>query len=95
MSYRDIAARSKLSKTRVIQISKLDRWDDLPVRVVEAFSLACGVNLLKPDVHLRRRRLVDYPAKGNLAQRRMYDRLMRELTSKRSGSPSPSGCPAA
>ena len=61
----------------VIKISKLDRWDSLPLRVVEAYTHACGVNLLNPSKSLEivRRRMV-FISRASAVQRKMYARLL-------------------
>lgn len=77
MSNRDIAARAGLSKSSVIKISRLERWDTLPLKTVESFSRACGVDLLQPSRHIHfLRTRGNYLKGGTPQQKKLVLRLM-------------------
>ena len=85
MTVQEICDRSQLCRMRVIQISKLSSWSSLPVEDVQAFSEACGVNLLAPAEQLKflRRRKRAYLERATAGQRRMLARIMATLVSER------------
>jgi hypothetical protein len=77
MSHEDIARASGLSSARVRQISVLRTWENLPLRTIEAFAAACGVDLLRPGrirKFAKQKRLV-FLTRATHAQRKMYARL--------------------
>lgn len=82
MTNLDIARASGLSKSYVVKISALSKWDSLPLDTIEAFSIACGVDLLRTSdqVDFWRRRKKAYLENATTAQRKMFGRLMSELT---------------
>lgn len=78
MSHQDVATKAGMARSYVVKISHLDRWDDLPLKTIQAFSTACGVNLLAPgrQIAFTRRRKMAYIANGHASQRKMFARLL-------------------
>lgn len=81
MSHTDIALRSGLSRSTVVAISKLNKWDNLPLKRIQAFSEACGVDLLRPKTSMRivRKRRLGFMSAANSAQRKMFGRILGTL----------------
>ena len=81
LSNQDISDASGLARSTVVKISKLDRWDNLPLKTIEAFTRACGVDLLAPkrSLYIIRKRAMDYTRNANHQQRKMYQRLLKGL----------------
>jgi len=82
MTEEEICERSGLSRVRVVQISHMASWSLLRLSDIEAFSHACGVNLLQPKKHLRflRHRNLSYLDRATVAQRKMLAKLMAGIT---------------
>lgn len=82
-SHRDLAKRSGLSKSTITELSKAESWSDVKVGVVEAFSKACGVNLMTPGREQKRFRKQkrSFLKKGSKPQRRMYLELIKHTVS--------------
>jgi hypothetical protein len=77
MSHRDLAAASGLSKTKVAELSLRRSWEGVPIDVVEAFSKACGVDLLRPGrtwEYLRRYKRV-HLQNATPAQKEFFKRM--------------------
>ncbi len=88
MSVRDLAAISGLSRAGVSKLSRLMTWNTVGIETAHRFSLACGVNLLSTSRQrefVTRRRLV-YQKHLTPAQRTMYDRLTKTLSSRKNTS---------
>lgn len=81
MSNQDIADASGLARSTVVKLSKLDRWDGVRLDMIDAFSRACGVDLLAPKTSLLiiRKRRMDYMRQASPQQRRMYVRILGKL----------------
>ena len=83
MTNSDIAFVSRLSRSTVSKLAKLDSWRTVKAETIQAFSLACGVNLMalkRTKEFLRRRKLVLWK-RCTPAQRRMLDRLIKRQPS--------------
>lgn len=78
ISHQNLGLRCGISKTRIIRLSKLDRWDSIELGVASAYAKACGIDLLRMRTSFfyksRRFRSVLTHLNGN--QRRLYDRLL-------------------
>lgn len=48
MSVSDLMSASGLSRKTVIRLSRLNRWDRVPLATAERFARACNVDLLAP-----------------------------------------------
>ena len=48
MSHSDLAKASGISRSYIAELSKKKTWKGIPINVVDAFSIACGVNLSNP-----------------------------------------------
>lgn len=81
MTEDEICKRSGLSRDRVVQVSHMRSWGPLPLSVIEAFSQACGVNLLAPKKHVRflKRTKMGYIDRATPGQRGMLKRLLTDL----------------
>lgn len=53
MSVRELAEKSGLSKSRVAELSLKRSWKGIPIDTISAFSLACGVDLMRPHDTIR------------------------------------------
>lgn len=82
MSHRDIIRRSGLSRKAVRRLSRLDRWDNVPLSVVSRFSIACGINLREPRRHVKNllRGAKRYLNNATKTQRLMLDRCLTRIT---------------
>lgn len=79
MTHTEIAIKSGLPLASVAEISMKTSWRGLRIEVIEAFSLACGVDHMRcrrQMEYLRRRKMI-HLQKGDANQRRMYARLMQ------------------
>lgn len=78
MSHSDVAKASGLARCTVIAISKLDRWDTLPLSSICAFSRACGVDLLnqRGSMLIATRWKMGFMRNATGRQRKMYERLL-------------------
>ncbi|HEU4340040.1 MAG TPA: hypothetical protein VFU31_00570 [Candidatus Binatia bacterium] len=83
LSNQDLSDASGLARSTIVKLSKLDRWDGVRLDMIEAFSRACGVDLLSPKTSLLiiRKRAMAYTRNANHQQRRMYRRLLDGLGS--------------
>lgn len=81
----ELSAASGLTRERVTQISGLPSWEHLPLRDIEAFSRACGVNLLAPHEQRKflRRRKRAYLERAAAGQRKLLARLIRGMVARR------------
>jgi hypothetical protein len=80
MSHRDLASASGLSKTKVAELSLRKTWDGVPIDVVVRFSLACGVDLMRPKrtlAYLRRARRM-HLQNATPAQKKFFLRLFNQ-----------------
>src|SRR6185436_4902830 len=77
MSHKEVAEKAGLSKERIIRLSKLEKWDTVPIGEAQRYARACGLQLhrLRSDVYLRMRRFKAFLPRLNAEQRRMYARL--------------------
>ena len=78
MTNSDLACIARLSRSTISKLAKLDSWRSVNGETIQAFSLACGVNLMalkRTKEFLRRRKLVLWK-QCTPAQRRMLDRLI-------------------
>lgn len=82
MSNADIALRSGLARSTVNKIGQMQNWDRVTVGVMKRFMAGCGVDpwLLYKQFNYWRRLGLKYLRQSNNMQRRMYDRLLSELT---------------
>lgn len=81
MTAEEISQKSGIAYARVVEISHMTTWENLPLRVIERFSQACGVNLLAPKEQfkfLRRCKRV-YLNNATPQQRQMIARLLANL----------------
>lgn len=92
LSTTEIAQRAVIiGRSRVAEISKLEKWDDLRASEILAFSKACGVDLTRiPDEidKLKKLKLV-HMQRAHPRQRKLFFRLLSGMTSGAS-SPLPS-----
>ncbi|HYF35178.1 MAG TPA: hypothetical protein VD994_07830 [Prosthecobacter sp.] len=58
LTRKQLAARSGLSEWFILFVSRLEKWDEVSVSSAQAFSRACGVDLLRP------RRVLEYIKRG-------------------------------
>ena len=81
LSNQDIATASGLARSTVVKISNLDCWNGVRLDMIEAFTTACGVDLLAPkrSLYIIRKRAMDYTRNANHQQRKMYQRLLKGL----------------
>jgi len=88
MSTRDIAAVSGLAPSTVDKLSKLMSWRTVGMGTAQAFTIACGVNLLATSRQREffRRRGLFYMKHCTPAQRKMYANLKVILCSRGKGS---------
>lgn len=84
-SHSDISKETGIPRTTVSEISTLDDWRTVPLGLIQEFSTACGVNLLRPSKvlnQLRRSKMVHITtANGN--QKRFYEVLIKKFTTQR------------
>jgi len=82
MSHSDVAKVSGLARSTVIAITNLPKWDTLSLRTIDAFSRACGVDLLAPNMSLLilRKKQMGFMRHANPAQLKMYARLLNGYT---------------
>lgn len=101
LSNREIAARSGIPRTTVSTLSKKKNWNGVPIDVVDAFALACGVDLLRARrqrEYIRRSKMASVKY-GRGLQRQYVTALLFSLRepiqSKQSSSPplSLTACP--
>lgn len=87
MSHREVALKAGLPKTKVEELSVKTSWEGVPVDVVDKFAKGCGVNMtnLKRQIEYVRRRKMAHLRKAPPSQRRMFSKLMQNIT--RSQSP--------
>lgn len=79
MTNADIAHVSGLSRATIKRLYRLDRWDSVPLKTAFLYSMACGVDLMRPWITLdfiRRRKAthmknVRHPGTRNLLYRRL------------------------
>jgi DNA-binding Xre family transcriptional regulator len=85
MTNEDIARASGLARSTVAKLTTMDRWDNVTLKTIIAYSAACGVNICSPWRSLRfwRRRKLAYLGRGTPNQRRMFARLLRDLHGNR------------
>lgn len=79
MSVRDIAAVSGLSRDVVSRLSMMRSWKGVSIDTVEAFSRACGVDLMRPGLvakYLKRSKRV-HLTRANPQQREFFMRLFK------------------
>lgn len=79
MSVRELAEKSGLSKSRVAELSIKRSWKGIPIDTVEAFTRACGVNLMRPSEtiwYLRKSKRV-HLERATKAQREFFLKLFR------------------
>lgn len=81
MTNTDIATVAGMSRALVSKIAAMSSWENVTLSAAQRFSLACGVNLLSPCKQVRfwRRRSLHYQKNATSAQRRMMDRIVRNL----------------
>jgi len=81
MTHEEISAKSGLARSTVVKVSRMQRWDRLPLTTIVAFSGACGVNLLAPWRQLRfwRKNKLAYLGRGTPQQRKMFARLLAHI----------------
>lgn len=81
MSYSEIARAAGMARSTVIKVAQADTWERFPLHVIDAFTRACGVDLLCPktsmEVMLHRR--MGYMRFASPAQRSMYNRILEDL----------------
>jgi hypothetical protein len=80
MSHTDIAKKSGLSRSFVADLSKRKSWKGIPVNVVDAFSIACGVDLMAPweTFDFLKSSKKDHLNGATLAQRKFIASLFRK-----------------
>jgi len=77
ITHAELARRSGLSKSKVMDLSFRTSWDGVSIDVLQRFALACGVN------HMQTRRTLEYLRRRKMmhvrqappASRRFYARL--------------------
>lgn len=79
MTTEEIAEKSGLSVGAVSEISRRKNWNGMRIEVIVAFSEACGVNLLKPERHIRymRNRKMAHLSNGTHDQRKLFGTLLK------------------
>jgi len=85
MSNAEIAAVSGLARCTVTQISKRPDWNKVPLATIHRFTTACGVNLMNQELQrkfLRHGKLTHIKRSASLNQRKMLDRLLKELSNR-------------
>lgn len=84
-SHSDLSKETGIPRTTVAEISVMDDWSTVPLKLIQDFSAACGVNLLRPSralTKLRRSKLIHVTtANGN--QKRFYELLVKKFTAQR------------
>ena len=78
MTNSDLAIVARMSRSTVSNISKKLNWNTVNGEAIQAFSLACGVNLmsLKRTKEFIKRRKAEIWKRCTPAQRRMVDRFI-------------------
>ena len=82
LSHEEIARRAGICRSYVVKLSRLNSWNRVPMETAFKFASACGVNLLctwRVREFVRTKKLA-YQARAHPNARRMYDRMLRELT---------------
>lgn len=81
MTNTEIAAKAGIARSTVAQLSRMDRWDNVTLGTIEAYTGACGINLLQPwrQADFLRRRSLTYMDNASPGQKRMLDRLIKDL----------------
>lgn len=75
---RELVERSGICKERIFRLSKLDRWDSVPIGEAFRYASACGLNLhrLRSDLYNRARWSKRVLTTMTTQQRKMYARLL-------------------
>jgi hypothetical protein len=77
-SERELAKRSGLSHSTIQRISRAKSWDNFTLDTIVSFTLACGIDLMKPrtSFYYKVRRSKRYIEKMSGQQRRFYATLL-------------------
>ena len=78
MSTRELAKRSGIPRATVAELSLKTSWQGIRVDLIDRFSTACGVDLLRiePAIERLRKHKKPYLTRGRSSQRAFYYRLM-------------------
>lgn len=79
MSCQEIADQAGLSKSYVAHLSAKRSWAGVPIDVVQAFSLACGVDIMrpKPVISFLKRKKKVYLDRATTGQRKFFSKIMK------------------
>ncbi len=82
LSNAEIAKAAGIDASTVCKLSKLQSWSGVSVWLAEAFSKACGVDLLRPESSRRDKRLIingslKFLRRATHQQRRMYSWMLK------------------
>ncbi len=79
MTTEEISKASGLSVGAVSEISRRKNWNGMRIEVIVAFAEACGVNLLKPERHIRymQNRKMAHLSNATHDQRKLFQTLLK------------------